>query len=129
MKKDKQKNPWEVENTFKDYLIVILQIGLPVWILFAFLGLVFISECVDHHNSKALPNPGYREYRTNVHSERRIDEHPISRPKVAPVKSKENALIERMSSEDFYEESDYYDGLDGEYNDIDYNEVVDYLAD
>ena len=52
-----------------------------------------------------------------------------ARRRVTPIQSKENALIENLSKTDFYEESDYYDGLDGEFNDIDYNEVVDYFAD
>jgi len=38
-------------------------------------------------------------------------------------------LIDKLNGEDFYDYSDYYDGLDGEHSDIDYNEIRDYFED
>lgn len=38
-------------------------------------------------------------------------------------------MIDKLNGEDFYDYSDYYDGLDGEHSDIDYNDIRDYFED
>ena len=46
-----------------------------------------------------------------------------------PSDSKENRLINELDKGDYYDHSDYNDGLDGEHSDIDYNEIRDYFED
>ena len=48
---------------------------------------------------------------------------------LTPIQSEENKMIDRLNSDDCYDHSDYNDGLDGEYTDIDYNELRDYFED
>lgn len=43
--------------------------------------------------------------------------------------TKEDDLIDKLDREDYYEHSDYHDGLDGEHSDIDFDEVSDYFSD
>ena len=38
-------------------------------------------------------------------------------------------MIDKLNGSDYYDHSDYYDGLDGIHSDIDYNEVRDYFVD
>ena len=42
-----------------------------------------------------------------------------------PANSKDNSL----NGQDYYDDYEYNDGLDGEYCDIDYNDITDYNAD
>lgn len=53
----------------------------------------------------------------------------VSKRSFAPIQSEENMMIDKLNGEDFYDYSDYYDGLDGEHSDIDYNEIRDYFED
>lgn len=53
----------------------------------------------------------------------------VTKRSFAPIQSEENMMIDKLNGEDFYDYSDYYDGLDGEHSDIDYNEIRDYFED
>lgn len=44
-------------------------------------------------------------------------------------RTNEDELIDKLGREDYYEHSDYHDGLDGEHSDIDFDEVSDYYKD
>lgn len=124
MSKKQEQRKWSKER-WKVFFEKDLPIGITIACIMAFC----VVMCIDD-DSKPAPSTGavhsyYRE-------ERSVEKETIpvpARRRVTPVQSKENTLIEKLSKTDFYEESDYYDGLDGEFNDIDYNEVVDYFAD
>lgn len=46
-----------------------------------------------------------------------------------PSSMTEDELIDKLDRGDYYEYSDYHDGLDGEHSDIDFAEVSDYFKD
>jgi hypothetical protein len=118
------------EETLIEKLKDIGLIGIPLWIILFFFCCVGINECQDRHE-KALPTPP--PYRSEIITnrcpiEKEQTKTGSKRPIVSP-KSKENKLMDEIYKDDYYDYSDYYDGLDGEYSDIDYNDVRDYFED
>ena len=123
MEKKQEQRKWP-----KERWKVFFEKDLPIGITIACVVVFCIVMCID--DDKPATMMGTTQPYT--HNERQVEEvstsTTISR-RVIPVQNQGNEMIDKLSREDFYEESDYYDGLDGEYNDIDYNEVVDYFAD
>ena len=124
MSKKQEQGKWSKER-WKIFFGKDLPIGITISCIMAFCAVMCIDDDKPAHSAGTV-------HHSYSHEERSIYEEttPIpARRRVTPVQSQENAMIEKLSKTDFYEESDYYDGLDGECNDIDYNEVVDYFAD
>jgi len=116
------------EFTFADKLKGIGLVGIPLWVVLFFLCVAGVNECIDRHSKKTPSSPPYRIEEVNNHLP--IEHTPTGEKRsLKPVESKENKMIEELSRRDYYEILDYYDGLDGEYNDIDYNEIRDYFED
>lgn len=123
MSKKQEQRKWSKER-WKIFFEKDLPIGITIACIMVFCAVMCIDDDKPAHSAGTVHSYSYEE--------RSVEKETIpvpARRRVTPVQSKENALIEKLSKTDFYEESDYYDGLDGEFNDIDYNEVVDYFAD
>ena len=120
MKKQVRNKSQQEKETLVDWLKGIGLIGIPLWILLFFFCCVGINECQDRHSKKTPSPPPYRLDEVNR-------QHPANGTKrsIAPVQSNEKGI----GNEDYYDVHDYNDGLDGEYNDIDYNDITDYHAD
>lgn len=92
------------------------------------IGLVGISECRDRHSKNKPTPPPYRT--EDIYQHRPIENtRTVTKRSFAPIQSEENKMIDKLNGEDFYDYSDYYDGLDGEHSDIDYDEIRDYFED
>ena len=126
------KKPIRSEQPEKESLVDWLKgiglVGIPLWIILFFLCCVGINECRDKHTPKSPAPPPYGTEDIYRH-------HPVENPGTAarrplvPVPSAENKMIDNLSGEDYYGYSDYYDGLDGEHSDVDFNEFRDYFED
>lgn len=118
----KQVHKQQTEETFIDKLKGIGLVGIPLWILLFVLGCVGISECQDKHSKKTPTPPPYRlEEVNNPHTKM----SPATKRSGKPVRGKDDVL----NGQDYYDAYDYHDGLNGEYSDIDYNDITDYNAD
>ena len=127
MKKQVRKEQEEKE-TLVDWLKGIGLVGIPLWIILFFLCCVGISECRDRHSKSRTTPPPYRT--EDIYRYRPAENTgAATKHSLAPVQSEENKMIDKLSGGDYYDHSDYYDGLDGEHSDIDYNEVRDYFED
>lgn len=123
MAKEQEHRKWS-----KERWKVFFEKDLPIGITIACFIVFCIVICIDDD----VPPTKTGTTHPHNHNERQVEEVSTSTTtsrRAIPVQSRENEMIDRLSREDFYEDSDYYDGLDGEYNDIDYNEVIDYFAD
>lgn len=120
-----QKHSWWTKERVKVFFEKDLPIGITIACVVAFCTIM----CIDDDSKPASNTKAVQSYPYKVRPSDQESTSTITRRRVIPVQSKENKMIDKLSREDFYDESDYYDGLDGEYNDIDYNEVVDYFAD
>lgn len=124
MAKEQKHSRWTKERV-KVFFEKDLPIGVTIACFVAFCAVM----CIDD-DSKPTSNTGaVQSYSYKVRPSDQESTSTITRRRVTPAQSKENEMIDKLSREDFYDESDYYDGLDGEYNDIDYNDVIDYFAD
>ena len=127
MKKQVRKEQEEKE-TLADWLKGIGLVGIPLWILLFFLCCVGINECQDRYSRKGATPPPYSM--DDIYNQRHAENSATGTKRhLNPVNSEENRMIDNLSDEDYYDYSDYYDGLDGEHSDIDYNEVRDYFED
>ncbi len=122
MAKEQEHRKWS-----KERWKVFFEKDLPIVITIACFGVFCVIMCIN--DDKPASKTGTTQHYN--HNERPVEESvsTTTRHRGISVKCRENEMIDRLSREDFYEESDYYDGLDGEYNDIDYNEIIDYFAD
>lgn len=118
----KQTHNRQTEEPFIERLKGIGLVGIPLWILLFVLGCVGISECQDKHSKKSPTLPPYQLEEVN---QPRTEMTPATKHSIKPVQSQEKTL----SGQDYYDIYEYHDGLDGEYNDIDYNDITDYHAD
>lgn len=121
-------NKHQILETITDWLKILGLIGFPLWIIIFLIYCLCVEMCQDtHYHSEPTPSP----HRTEDIYRHRPAENTGTTTKrtVTPVQSEENKMIDKLSREDYYEYSDYYDGLDGEHSDIDYNEVRDYFED
>lgn len=118
----KQVRKQQTEETFIDKLKGIGLVGIPLWILLFVLGCIGFSECQDKHSKKSPTPPPYRLEEVN---KPRMEMSPATKHSVKSVRGKDDAL----DSQDYYDIYEYHDGLDGEYSDIDYNDITDYHAD
>ena len=88
----------------------------------------FQEACRDRHSKNRPTPPPYRT--EDIYQHRPIENtRTVTKRSFAPIQSEENKMIDKLNGEDFYDYSDYYDGLDGEHSDIDYNEIRDYFED
>ena len=116
------------EGSFIDKLKDIGIIGIPLWIILFFFCCVGISECQDNQAKKPPTHHPYKLEENNHHSTFEQTTSGKKQP-IEPVQSEENKLIDEIYNGDYYDYSDYYDDLDGEYSDIDYNDIRDYFED
>ena len=79
-------------------------------------------------NEKKTPSASSDSY-----SERSVNEERTSSSRHQtihyPVNTEEDQLINEIDKGDYYDVADYHYGLDGEYSDIDFEEVRDYFED
>lgn len=126
--KQKGRSNTKEDETFIDKLKVIGFVGTPLWILLFFFCCVGISECHDKHQKKTVSSPPYRLEEINNH--RSLEQITFGeRRTFKAIQSKEIQLLDELYNDDYYDYSEYYDGLDGEHSDIDYNDIVDYFED
>lgn len=109
----KEHTEWTREDIYIGGFLALFFIILPL-----ILSLPERSESHRDQNSEIT----YRKEQQSGDSKQQVFTHSSS-------KSKEDALIDKLDRDDYYEYSDYHDGLDGENCDIDFEEVSEYFRD
>lgn len=116
-KKDtREKRKWTIEDVAKVIFLVSI------------IGAIFLAIFSDDDNDSYKPSVS-TEYYHPEHSTVPSRSDQQRKQLHLPSDNKENRLINELDKGDYYDHSDYYDGLDGEHSDIDYNEVRDYFED
>lgn len=115
-------------ETIADWLKVLGLIAIPLWIIVFLIYCICIGMCQDKHYHYE-PTPSLYKTEGTYRPHPTENSVPTTKRTVTPVQSEENKVIDKLSREDYYDYSDYYDDLDGEHSDIDYNEMRDYFED
>lgn len=111
--------PENEEWTRKEKILAIAVYSSPLWISLVWM---LFTESPRSSGVKAPASPYYE--RTERPQVQTTGKKTISIPE-----SEENKLLKQIDRGDYYEEKDYHDGLDGQYNDIDFAELEEYFED